>query len=400
MSGANDKARFYLEQSVPQLQEFEQKKIFTKDEIRTLVKKRSDFEHRVLVRGSKAVDYARYAAWEISLEQLRQKRCKRMRIKGSSAHTGQARIFNIFERGVKKHPGDLALWMSYLEFARNAKATKKFKAILTAAIRLHPTKPELWLYAAKWALELEADMNEARSYMQRGTRFCTMNKDLWIEYAKLEMIYLAKIALRRKILGLDIDRTIEAPKEIEEPATESGFETSQDVIAIPEFQDNTMQPSLMAKVGVDKEAAQDPMNTPALNGAIPLAIFDVARKQPFFSPAAAEDFFDMFAAFTQVRCLPRILQHVLDCMRESYAKEPSTCNCYVRQPLIGIDHNSPEFAVALGSSLNRLRESMEVTNNKPQLSMKTKAWIEGILKYSDLDPAIKTVLEHTARKLE
>jgi hypothetical protein len=30
MAGASDKARFYLEQAVPQLQEFEQKKIFTK----------------------------------------------------------------------------------------------------------------------------------------------------------------------------------------------------------------------------------------------------------------------------------------------------------------------------------------------------------------------------------
>jgi hypothetical protein len=30
MSGASDKARFYLEQAVPQLQEFEQKRIFSK----------------------------------------------------------------------------------------------------------------------------------------------------------------------------------------------------------------------------------------------------------------------------------------------------------------------------------------------------------------------------------
>jgi U3 small nucleolar RNA-associated protein 6 len=30
MSGAADKARFYLEQSVPQLREFEEKKIFSK----------------------------------------------------------------------------------------------------------------------------------------------------------------------------------------------------------------------------------------------------------------------------------------------------------------------------------------------------------------------------------
>jgi hypothetical protein len=30
MSGASDKARFYLEQAVPQLREFEEKKIFNK----------------------------------------------------------------------------------------------------------------------------------------------------------------------------------------------------------------------------------------------------------------------------------------------------------------------------------------------------------------------------------
>ncbi|TGO33607.1 hypothetical protein BHYA_0236g00020 [Botrytis hyacinthi] len=400
MSGANDKARFYLEQGVPQLQELEQKKIFTKDEIKTLVKKRSDFEHRVLVRGSKAVDFARYAAWEMSLEQLRQKRCKRMRIKGSSSHAGQARVFGIFDRGVKKHAGDVALWMSYLEYTRKAKATKKFKTVLTAAIRLHPTKPELWLYAAKWALELDADMNEARSYMQRGTRFCTRSKDLWIEYAKLEMIYLAKIAIRRRILGLDVDRTIEAPKEIEETPEESGFTTSQDMIAIPDFKDNTMQPSMMARVGVDSEAAKDPMTTPALNGAIPLAIFDVAKKQAFYSSAAAEGFFDMFAAFTQVKCLPKILQHVLDSMLESHPKDPATCNCYIRQPLIGIDHTSPEFAVAIGSALNRLKESLENTNDKTQLSLKTRAWIEAIIALPELDSGIQTVLQHTLRKLE
>ena len=30
MAGASDKARFYLEQSIPELQEFERKKLFTK----------------------------------------------------------------------------------------------------------------------------------------------------------------------------------------------------------------------------------------------------------------------------------------------------------------------------------------------------------------------------------
>lgn len=284
--------------------------------------------------------------------------------------------------------------MSYLEYTRTAKANKKFKTVLTQAIRLHPTKSELWLYAARWTLESEADMNGARSYMQRGTRFCTQSRDLWIEYAKLEMIYLAKIAMRRKILGLDKDETEEDAMEIEDGTDDPGFAASEDMIAIPEFKSNSMRPSIVAKVEVDAEATKDPMTTPALNGAIPMAIFDAARKQPFFCASAAEAFFDMFAAFSQVRCLSKILQHVLDAMTELYPIDAATCNCYTRQPIVGVSPLSAEFAVALGVSLRRLKESMGKVKNKAELSKRTKVWTEPILEFEDLDPGIRVVLQH------
>lgn len=287
-----------------------------------------------------------------------------------------------------------------MECARQAKTTKKFKTILTSAIRLHPTKSELWLYAARWALEAESDMNGARSYMQRGTRFCTRSKELWIEYAKLEMIYLAKIALRRKILGLDNDRSIEAAEAMEEDTEDPGFANSADMIAVPNFKTNALRPSMIEGVQVDTEAAKDPMTTPALSGAIPLAIFDAARKQPFFCPQAAEDFFDMFAVFTHVRCLPKILQHVLDSMIELYPTDACTCNCYIRQLFVGIEPTSAEFPVALGTALDRLKESIAKAKDKAELSKKTKAWIEPVLAIEDLDPGIQTVLKHTLRKLD
>ncbi|TVY24651.1 U3 small nucleolar RNA-associated protein [Lachnellula hyalina] len=400
MSGPSDKARFHMEQAVPQLQEFKEKKIFTDEEIRTLVKKRSDFEHKICGRGSTPVDFARYAAWEMSLEHLRLKRCKRLRIKGSSTFSGQARIYKIFDRGTERHKYDVALWMSYLECAREAKATQKFKTILTSAIRLHPTIPDFWLYAARWALQSEADMNGARSYMQRGTRFCIRSKELWIEYAKLEMIYLAKIAARRKILGLDADESEEEDEEMENANADPAFDIQADVISIPDFNGNSLRPKMMEGVKVDSEANKDPMTTPALNGAIPLAIFDAARKQPFFCASAAGDFFDMFATFTQVRCLPKILQHVLDSMTEAYDADPFTCNCYVRQPFVGLDPNSPKFPGALGVALDRLKESTEKTKDKKELAKKTRAWIEPILKVNELDPGIQTVLKHTLRKLD
>jgi U3 small nucleolar RNA-associated protein 6 len=368
------------------------------EEIRTLVKKRSDFEHQVLARGASPTCYARYLAWEISLEKLRQKRCKRLRIKNASAHSGQARIFSIFDRATKKHYGDLGLWMSYLNYAREVKATKKFKTVLTSAIRLHCTKPIVWLYAAKYSLEVEADMNGARSYMQRGTRFCTTTQDLWVEYAKLEMIYLAKIALRRRILGLDVDRT---PKAITETATaDNEFTEGADLVAIPDFKSNALNSSTISDIKVDNEATQDPATTPALQGAIPIAIFEAAQKQQFYTPAAGAAFFDMFSAFIVVPAQPRILQHVIDSLQASHPKDAATCYCYIRQPVVGIECTSTDFPGALGVALQRLKEVNEITNDRPALAKRVAAWLQPILETEGLDEAIKTVVAVTLRKLE
>ncbi|KAL2156815.1 hypothetical protein VTH06DRAFT_4512, partial [Thermothelomyces fergusii] len=57
MAGVSDKARFYLERAAPELREFEEKGIFTKDEIRALVSKRSDYEHLILSPGTKPSDF-------------------------------------------------------------------------------------------------------------------------------------------------------------------------------------------------------------------------------------------------------------------------------------------------------------------------------------------------------
>jgi U3 small nucleolar RNA-associated protein 6 len=290
--------------------------------------------------------------------------------------------------------------MSYLQHAREVKATKKFKTVLTAALRMHPTKAELWLYAAKSALEDESDMNAARSYMQRGTRFCTRNKELWIEYAKLEMIYLAKIGIRRRILGLDGNQADDTKQKAVDPEDYQGFSASDDMIHIPTFKAHTLRPRMIDGVKVDGEAIEDPMTTPALNGAIPLAIFDDARKQLFFSAAVAEDFFNMFAAFDQVLCLPTILQHVIDITMETYPTDSSTHSCFIRQPIIGVDPRNYKFPMALASSLDRLKTSKERVSDQSQLSRKVGSWIEPILSLDDLDPGIRTVLTHTLRKLE
>lgn len=152
MAGASDKARFYLEQSVPELQELAAKKLFTTQEVSSITKKRSDFEHKLNARGSQPSDYARYAEYEMNLESLRKKRVKRLGVKTTN-HTGQRRIFFVLDRATRKFRGDIGLWMQYVAYARKQKSNKRVSQILTTVLRLHPTKAELWIYAANYALK-------------------------------------------------------------------------------------------------------------------------------------------------------------------------------------------------------------------------------------------------------
>jgi U3 small nucleolar RNA-associated protein 6 len=142
------------------------------------------------------------------------------------------------------------------------------------------------------------------------------------------------------------------------------------------------------------------MTTPALKGAIPIAIFNEARKQPFYCAAVGEEFFNMFAAFVGVHCQASVMQQVLETMTESFSVDAATCNCLVKQFMVGVEPLTADFPAALGLALECLKVAMEKTNDKALLAKKTTAWIEPILSLEDLDSDIQTVLRHTLKKLQ
>ncbi|KAJ9375617.1 hypothetical protein DTO063F5_9247 [Paecilomyces variotii] len=386
MAGASDKARFYLEQSVPELREYEKKKIFSKEEITSIAKKRSDFEHKLNARGAQPVDFARYAEYEMNLDLLRRKRTKRLGIK-MPAHTGQRRIFFILERATRKFHGDVSLWLQYIEYARQQKAHKKLSQIFTNALRLHPTNAELWIYAAKYVLDDHADMTQARSYMQRGLRFCKNSKTLWIQYAKLEMIYITKISARRQILGLD------RVQEDAEPAT-TADDHDADMIALPKVTAEDINPTLGQDEGVDQVALQNLKSTPALSGAIPMAIFDTAMKHFNNDDRFGHDFYDMVSQFEGTECFRKILGHVVDALLASSPGSYHTRICYIKFPTAGISVTSPEFPRAFGASLSRLKEGPQ----DKKLAEEMVKWLRPLTEKEELDPALFKVLSATLQR--
>lgn len=70
-----DKVQERLETFVPVLIDFLSKKLFSKREIREIVRRRRDFEYRTISSSCTKNDYLQYIQYEIALETLRKHRC-------------------------------------------------------------------------------------------------------------------------------------------------------------------------------------------------------------------------------------------------------------------------------------------------------------------------------------
>ncbi|EHY55617.1 U3 snoRNP protein [Exophiala dermatitidis] len=386
MAAASDKARFFLEQSVPELKEYERKNIFSREEIANIARKRSDFEHKINARGSTPADYARYAEFEMNVDALRRKRVKRLGVK-STAHNGKRRIFFIFDRGTRKHPGDVALWMQAIEFARKQKAYKKLQEMFASVLRLHPTKSDLWIYAAQFAMEENGDMTEARSYMQRGLRFCKRSRQIWLEYARLELSYIAKIHARREILGI-ADGRPEAPQASEE---------DEDMMRLPKLTAMDINPDVEGPEA-DEAALQNLESTPALSGAIPIAIFDAAMDH-FKDPEVGYDFFNMIVAYDELPPSRRIADHIATKLSKDNPESWCSQICLIQLPLVGVPPSSPGFPSAFKQALVRLREACQAKGGL-EISAWAKTWLQKLTEAPELDPAIKQVATSVSSTLD
>lgn len=323
----------------------------------------------------------------MNLESLRRKRVKRLGVK-STAHAGKRRIFFVLDRATRKFQGDIALWMQYIEFARKEKAYRKLSQILTSVLRMHPTKSELWVYAAQYALDTHADMTEARSYMQRGLRFCKTSKILWLAYAKLEMIYIAKIAGRRRILGIDENQT-------HQPRPAAAEDSDADVLTLPTVTAEDINPTLQPDDSVDQAALRTLSSTPALTGAIPLAIFDAAMKQFPTDDILGESFFSMFAEFNGVPCLTTVTQHVVDSLLTQSPTSAAALICFIRQPAIGTTTTAVAFPGALAVCLKRLKYSASLSKPPWKLAEKVIDWLLPLTEPEVQDPGLHKVLTVT-----
>lgn len=196
--------------------------IFTKNEIRSIVRHRERFEFRVHRSQPSKLDYLRYIQYEQKLQQLRSRRLKRLnKIVNPMISTGGLHhIQGIFQRALLKFPTDLSLWASYVGFCRTHSLMRAASNALGRALCALPNEPRLWIFAANWEFKNNTNISNARNIFQRAIRVNPLSRELYIEYARFELSILSKVKEGK-------DENVKET-EIENVTTENGMEGGEE----------------------------------------------------------------------------------------------------------------------------------------------------------------------------
>jgi len=212
-----DAVRHVMESMVPEMDALHERGLFTRDELKEVLKRRTEFEYATRKPGGKTelAEFLRYIEYETKLEELRKLRMKtpkaieaikkdkvKRRTKGKAEFCIVRRMHFIFARAIKKFSGDVRLWKSYFDFCKAYGGSRTFSRMLAKALQLHPNKPGMWLEAAAWELNGHHNETAARALLQQGLRICTKAKILWLEYFKFELLIARRMQMRKEVIKL------------------------------------------------------------------------------------------------------------------------------------------------------------------------------------------------------
>lgn len=303
-----EKAQYFIEQSFPEIIDLQKKKIFTSAEIKSIIRKRTEFEHALSRRIVKKEDFLKYVEYEMNLEALRKKRVKRLNIKGKltiSDWGGVRRIFFIFERATRKFYGDVDLWLQYILYAQHEKSTRVLGKVIASALQFHPTKPKLWIFAGYHELNWNGNISAARALMQQGIRLNKYSHELWVEYCRIELIYIIKLFTRQKILGIHESQDDKTVNEV----TQKGDMTMFPEITLGEYMKDS---SIM-----DKSIEMSLQTDPILNGEIPSIIIKTSNEYMPKNINLLESFYYMIESFENLACQRRLLDEIVSLIQQA-----------------------------------------------------------------------------------
>ncbi|XP_074016121.1 U3 small nucleolar RNA-associated protein 6 homolog isoform X2 [Numenius arquata] len=190
-----------LEDRVPELEQLERVGLFTRKEIKAVLKRASALEYKIQRRALRKEDFINYIQYEINLLELIKKRRARIgysfkkdEIENSILH----RVHSLFKRAIGKWKDDVQLWLSHVAFCKQWNAKHQLSKVFSSMLAIHPNKPALWIMAAKWEMETRLSSESARHLFLRALRFHPECPKLYQEYFRMELMNAEKQRKEKK----------------------------------------------------------------------------------------------------------------------------------------------------------------------------------------------------------
>ncbi|WFD19486.1 U3 snoRNP protein [Malassezia caprae] len=353
-----ERVQYSLERSLPQLKLLDEHAILSKEELRSVTSQRQNFEARLIRRQADKADFVRYLDFESDLNSLivlrarerAREAAERVRAGDEDARSRllprtffakqsasySAQCVAIFERLVRKFRWDVDAWIRYLSWAKSRKMRVVAGRVYARALALHPSRPDLWLSAADYELSSHADTTAARALLQRGLRMNPLVDAqaeearglkrarthsgartarepgalrwqltdyeqgvlrLWVEYMRMELVFVERLRRRWRVLGLDSGDApaapasgslrgaqqaaqsvaLEAPSDDDEETAAAEAAVDADVPAADEAEDEVAAPR-EAPVRPAAGLAVPAGHQQIMSGSIPMVVLENAKR--------------------------------------------------------------------------------------------------------------------------
>ncbi|NWS30565.1 UTP6 protein, partial [Polioptila caerulea] len=190
-----------LEDRIPELEQLERVGLFTRKEIRAVLRKASALEYKIQRRALRKEDFINYIQYEVNLLELIKKRRARIGYsfkKDEIEYSILHRVHSLFNRATGKWKDDVQLWLSHVAFCKQWNSKHQLSKVFSTMLAIHSNKPALWIMAAKWEMETRLSSENARHLFLRALRFHPECPKLYQEYFRMELMHAEKQRKEKK----------------------------------------------------------------------------------------------------------------------------------------------------------------------------------------------------------
>lgn len=242
-------------------------------------------------------------------------------------HHFTSRTCSIFDRMLFRFGNDATLWLQYIDYLKNTRNVPTLNRVFAQAIQRHPTNEGLWILAADYEFEFNENITAARALMERALRLNSKSERLWIEFCKLECIYLARIKERMAEYG--IDQSALVPKK----------GNSIDASSLPDAKADGSASGVVE--GDPSTEVRSSSENPFLEGAIPRFIFQNALKAIPENPNFRLSFLRLFDAFEGTE---KVKNELFQGLLRDFGTNPKCVSAYAQHKLENVRGEETEEA--------------------------------------------------------